>query len=275
MPIPLLGEEVSRVWDQVKCGECRARGSKDVAKIHRAIAGAEMALCGRTFEEVSKSGDYVAVQKSILTTCKDCLAQEAMVHAEAIDAAGMWSGRTRCDRSPEQVARTGQRIDRSASFTTCPDCLADIQKEVAKIALDGLSRSGVHHVVDPTIGASAAPRKDDAPGGVAKPMWRLLPWEALEDVVGVLTWACTRRDPPPYGADSWRAVENAVERYSDAMDRHLARWRVARARRRNGWEARDAESGMKELAHVAVCALFLLALDRPDPVPAPPAKPAA
>lgn len=109
-----------------------------------------------------------------------------------------------------------------------------------------------------------APRKDDGHQGGAPPKrrWGLLPWDALGDVVDVLTWACTRKEPPPYGEESWREVPDAIVRYEHAMLRHFAEWHEGRRLGRRGREVVDKQSGFPTLAHAACCALFLLALDR-------------
>lgn len=113
-------------------------------------------------------------------------------------------------------------------------------------------------------GLTPLPRKDDGHEGGAPPKrrWRLLPWDALGDVVDVLTWACTRKEPPPYGEESWRGVPDALVRYEDALLRHLAEWHEGRRLGRRGREVVDKQSGLPTLAHAACCALFLLALDR-------------
>jgi Domain of unknown function (DUF5664) len=108
------------------------------------------------------------------------------------------------------------------------------------------------------LGVPAAPRKDDH----GKRMWRLLPWEALADAVDVLTWACTRKDPPPYGAESWRDVPNAVDRYHDALLRHLTEWSIARREGKKSREVVDSQSGLPVLGHALCDLLFIVALER-------------
>lgn len=98
-------------------------------------------------------------------------------------------------------------------------------------------------------------RKDDH----GKPMWELLPWDALGHVVDVLTWAVKRSSPAPYAAHSWRNVPEAVDRYADALERHLVAWRLHRQGLEGGSEV-DEQSGIHHLAHAATNALFLVAL---------------
>lgn len=106
--------------------------------------------------------------------------------------------------------------------------------------------------------SNAPPRKDDR----AKRLMYLLPWEALDDVADVLTWACTREDPPPYGAESWREIDGALDRYSSALLRHVSEWMQGRRKGKRGREIVDSQSGLPVLAHAACDLLFLLALDR-------------
>ena len=78
--------------------------------------------------------------------------------------------------------------------------------------------------------------------------WTLLPFDALEQVVAVLEYGARR-----YGVANWRELERPRERYLDALFRHA----IAYAR----GEARDHETGLHHLAHVAVNALFIIWFD--------------
>ena len=87
-------------------------------------------------------------------------------------------------------------------------------------------------------------RKDDS----AKPQMELLPMDALIEVSKVLTHGAKK-----YAPDNWKKVENARDRYTGALLRHLALWREG--------EQIDAESGDDYLLHIAqvACnALFLV-----------------
>lgn len=88
-------------------------------------------------------------------------------------------------------------------------------------------------------------RKDDA----GKPRWSLIPTQALEDVVKVLTYGARK-----YGDDNWREVEDGPRRYYDAAMRHV----VAH---RQGIRL-DDESGLPHLAHAVASLLFIMALER-------------
>jgi Domain of unknown function (DUF5664) len=82
-----------------------------------------------------------------------------------------------------------------------------------------------------------------------KPRWSLLMNGcalALQGVVAVLTFGAKK-----YAADSWQGVENAEERYRDALYRHLA------SIEQYGLLSVDDESGLLHIYHVATNALFL------------------
>lgn len=100
-------------------------------------------------------------------------------------------------------------------------------------------------VVPAPIAGAAGGMKFD--GG--KRRWTLLTKgcaRALGAVVDVLGFGAAK-----YAADSWQTVPQARERYHDALLRHLDS--IAR----NGFTARDPETGYLEWAHVACNALFL------------------
>lgn len=81
----------------------------------------------------------------------------------------------------------------------------------------------------------------------AKPRFSLIPHQALWQVVAVLEFGAKK-----YGAENWRGVENARQRYFDACHRHLNAW----------WqgESVDDESGLPHLAHAVCCLIFLMSL---------------
>jgi len=76
-----------------------------------------------------------------------------------------------------------------------------------------------------------------------KPRWSLLPWDALEQVVMVLTHGANK-----YADNNWQHVR-PVSRYLDATLRHVQAW--ARG------EKTDPDSGLPHLA-CAVCSLLFL-----------------
>ena len=75
-----------------------------------------------------------------------------------------------------------------------------------------------------------------------KPMWSLLPWAELEEVVKVLTFGAKK-----YKAENWRYVPRGRARYTDAALRHLAA--IGKG------EALDSETGLSHYAH-AICSLL-------------------
>jgi hypothetical protein len=73
--------------------------------------------------------------------------------------------------------------------------------------------------------------------------WDLLPYDAIEKVVEILTYGANK-----YEANNWQEVESS--RYEAAMMRHFVAYMKG--------EKRDFESGFTHLAHMACNALFLL-----------------
>lgn len=81
-----------------------------------------------------------------------------------------------------------------------------------------------------------------------KLQYSLLPYEAIDAVVEVLTWAITRETPPPYPKGSWKQVEKSA--YLDAAGRHYSKYCSG--------EKNDPESNLSHLAHAACNYLFIL-----------------
>jgi hypothetical protein len=75
--------------------------------------------------------------------------------------------------------------------------------------------------------------------------YSLLPKGALEAIVQVLEHGATK-----YAPNNWQLVDNAEDRYYDALMRHLAWYRSG--------ESFDRDSGLPHLAHVMCNAAFLL-----------------
>lgn len=91
-----------------------------------------------------------------------------------------------------------------------------------------------------------------------KDKWSLLRTgctRALQGVIRVLMFGAKK-----YEAHSWQKVENGVQRYRDAMDRHLAEIDL------HGMASTDAESGELHIYHVACNALFLAELQSKEKV---------
>lgn len=89
-----------------------------------------------------------------------------------------------------------------------------------------------------------------------KPRFSLLRFgvaRALEGVARVLTFGARK-----YSAHSWRNVEEGVDRYWSAMERHLNE--IAK----HGLDSRDDESGELHIDHVATNVLFISELIRTE-----------
>lgn len=82
-----------------------------------------------------------------------------------------------------------------------------------------------------------------------KPMYNLLPADALEEVVKVLTFGATKYNEPAH-EENWRKVQHPEQRYFAAMQRHV--WATRKG------EMNDPESGISHYAHAITNLLFLL-----------------
>jgi hypothetical protein len=103
----------------------------------------------------------------------------------------------------------------------------------------------LHEYIDKINQAEGVGVKYD--GG--KPQWSLMPWDALTEVVDVLTYGAKK-----YSPDNWKIVPNARQRYIDAGFRHFTAYAAG--------EKNDSETDMNHLAHAMCCMLFLLAFDK-------------
>lgn len=77
-----------------------------------------------------------------------------------------------------------------------------------------------------------------------KAQWHLLPMSLVRKCADVLTYGAKK-----YGPNNWQKLENAEERYYDALIRHVVAWHEG--------EELDQESGISHLAH-AMCNLVFL-----------------
>lgn len=78
-----------------------------------------------------------------------------------------------------------------------------------------------------------------------KPDYSLIPPNALEDTVKVLTMGAKK-----YDRENWRQLEDLDNRYFAAAQRHLWSWKKG--------ERFDGESGISHLAHALCCIMFIL-----------------
>ena len=84
-----------------------------------------------------------------------------------------------------------------------------------------------------------------------KPRFSLLPLKPLMSVVEVLELGARK-----YAPDNWKKVENAQDRYFDALMRHMIAWKTG--------EKYDPETGLNHLAHAACSVLFMLWFDQQE-----------
>ncbi len=110
---------------------------------------------------------------------------------------------------------------------------------------------------DPTQAGTPQGRKDDSGKLDITLLFDDLP-HALEAVTEVLQWAITKKQPQPYERGSWQGVEDFQRRYRAAQLRHMLGAAKAAKAGTPYEEARDHETGLLELAHIATDALFQL-----------------
>lgn len=82
-------------------------------------------------------------------------------------------------------------------------------------------------------------------GDAGKLRYELLPPQAIEKVVKILTFGAEK-----YAPDNWKHVPEWKARYTAALMRHLEAYRKG--------ELVDSESGESHLAHLLCCGIFLL-----------------
>lgn len=95
-------------------------------------------------------------------------------------------------------------------------------------------------------------RGDEKKKDHGKPMWDLLPYRQVAQIVDILTFGASK-----YGPNQWQAVENPGDRYFAALMRHLTAWKEG--------EEIDEESGKSHLSHAGCCLLFLMWFDDNKP----------
>ncbi|MAI15226.1 MAG: hypothetical protein CMM15_14545 [Rhodospirillaceae bacterium] len=82
-----------------------------------------------------------------------------------------------------------------------------------------------------------------------KPMYNLLPANAIDDMAKVMTFGAKK-----YAPNSWQNVEDGLERYRAALLRHT--FAIQRG------ELIDSESGLPHSAHAMCCAAFINELEK-------------
>lgn len=81
-----------------------------------------------------------------------------------------------------------------------------------------------------------------------KPDLALFPFDAMLAIGRVFTFGARKYQDR---SDNWARVEEGRDRYTSALMRHLCAWRLG--------EKADADTGESHLAHLACCAVILLA----------------
>lgn len=81
-----------------------------------------------------------------------------------------------------------------------------------------------------------------------KPDWSLLPANAAQEAVKVLTFGAKK-----YSDENWRLLDNAKKRYIAAALRHISEYRLGKIL--------DDETGLHHLAHAVCCLFFIAELD--------------
>jgi hypothetical protein len=77
-----------------------------------------------------------------------------------------------------------------------------------------------------------------------KLQWHLLPMRSIEEEIKVLMFGAKK-----YSPNNWMKVDNAIERYTDAIFRHTSA--ITKG------EYIDKETGLPHSAHISCCADFL------------------
>ena len=73
----------------------------------------------------------------------------------------------------------------------------------------------------------------------------LLPFDSLDEIVKVITHGAKK-----YGENNWKELDNAIDRYTGALLRHLSSLRQG--------EINDPDSKLMHISHIACNALFLI-----------------
>ena len=97
-------------------------------------------------------------------------------------------------------------------------------------------------------GFNKVPLREGVKYDMEKPDYSLVPPNALEDTVKILTLGAQK-----YDRDNWKLLPNAKRRYFAAAQRHM--WARLKG------ELKDPESGIDHCAHAICCLMFMLELE--------------
>ena len=167
------------------------------------------------------------VQEIELSSCNGCYFETRQLECPAKVGGSLF-----CSEDPTGVLHTDE---------------SKIWKEVVMQTKDSFNGTIIEDFeaakkANPEIG-----RKYDA----GKPMYGLIPADALEEVVKVLTYGAMKYNEP-IDQENWRHVPTPQPRYFNAAQRHL--WADKRG------EEIDSESGLYHLAHAISSLMFKLQL---------------
>jgi len=165
---------------------------------------------------------------------------EAHIH-EAKNTCDKYTSASESKKLPNEVLRAAIRQsieDKEYSFEyedktpTCTKC--------GKKSAESGSDYCISCILQTTKNTPTKGRKYDT----GKLRYSLVPPVAIKGIAEVLTFGASK-----YGPNNWQLVDNAEERYLDALYRHLEAYRAG--------ESHDPESGLSHLDHAATNAAFL------------------
>lgn len=141
-------------------------------------------------------------------------------------------------------------MDAKSHDGVCPVCGQPFEHSATTVAVYG-NGAWMHATCayrwqssHPAGDGAGAAQPEPAAGGPKVP-WRLLPMDAMQDVLGVLLLGANK-----YGPDDWRTRADIFDESWEASMRHLQRIRMG--------EHIDPESGLHHAAHLACRALFMI-----------------
>lgn len=120
-----------------------------------------------------------------------------------------------------------------------------MSKKVEKLGLGLRTNDNSPNMFLSLVGAIAGPMLEGIKADSEKSKWDLLPLEALEPVVKVLTFGAHK-----YERDNWKKLSDPYRRFYSAMMRHLRDW--------NSGKKKDPDSKLSHLAHAGCNLIFML-----------------